>query len=364
MLIVGFLWIFGTLFKVYSDALMTVIESAGMWLMSSGMTNQIELDDPILMHIRPGFARLHPEQTVREALDYVRTNPPDGRIVYFYVVDSSERLCGVVPTRRLLLSAETSKVADIMIQKVLAIPALATVLEACEFFLLHKLLAFPVIDADRRVLGVVDIELYTEELADLERREESDDLFQLIGVHLSETNRVSAWMSFLGRFPWLLANIGGGILAAFLTGIFEAELQKAVALALFIPVVLALAESVAIQSVSLALQSLHGKRPTLAELLSKLKVEATTGALLGLACAFSVALVATLWLWNPQVSSCLVGGITGGVTCAAVIGVAVPNLLRLLSRDPKVAAGPVALALTDMVTLLIYFLLARFILAA
>ena len=105
--------------------------------MSSGMTNQIELDDPILMHIRPGFARLHPEQTVREALDYVRTNPPEGRIVYFYVVDSSERLCGVVPTRRLLLSAETSKVADIMIQKVLAIPALATVLEACEFFLLH-----------------------------------------------------------------------------------------------------------------------------------------------------------------------------------------------------------------------------------
>jgi magnesium transporter len=332
--------------------------------MSVGTATQIDLDDPILKHIRPSFAKLHPEQTVREALDYVRCNPPEGRIVYFYVVDGNDRLHGVVPTRRLLLSAENLKVSEIMIQTVLAIPALATVMDACEFFLLHKLLAFPVVDAERRILGIVDIELYTEELADLERREESDDLFQLIGVHLSETHRFSSWMSFIGRFPWLLANIGGGILAAFLTGIFEAELQKVVALALFIPVVLALAESVAIQSVSLALQSLHGKRPTLKELLSKLRVEATTGVMLGLACAFSVALVATLWLWNPQVSLCLIGGITGGVTCAAVIGVAVPNLLRLLSRDPKVAAGPVALALTDMVTLLIYFLLARVILAA
>lgn len=341
-----------------------VLNAEGNFIMSVGVAKPIELDDPILKHIRPSFAKLHPEQTVREALDYVRSNPPEGRIVYFYVVDSHDRLSGVVPTRRLLLSAETLKVSEIMIQKVLAIPALATVMDACEFFLLHKLLAFPVVDSERRVLGVVDIELYTEELADLERREESDDLFQLIGVHLSDSQRVSAWMSFIGRFPWLLANIGGGILAAFLTGMFEAELQKVVALALFIPVVLALAESVAIQSVSLALQSLHGKNPSVKELLAKLRIESATGVLLGLACALSVALVATLWLWNPQVSICLLGGIAGGVTCAAVIGVAVPNLLRLLSRDPKVAAGPVALALTDMVTLLIYFLLARIILAA
>lgn len=331
--------------------------------MSIGLSNQVELDDPILKHIRPSFAKLLPEQTVREALQSVRATPPEGRIVYFYVVDENDRLCGVVPTRRLLLSEENQRVSDIMIQKVLAIPALATVMDACEFFLLHKLLAFPVVDSERRILGIVDIELYTEELADLERREESDDLFQLIGVHLSESNRVSSWMAFAGRFPWLLANIGGGILAAFLTGIFEAELQKAVALALFIPVVLALAESVAIQSVSLALQSLHGKQPTAKELLSKLRIEAATGVMLGLACAFFVAVVATLWLWKAQVSACLLGGITGGVTCAAVIGVTVPNLLRLMSRDPKVAAGPVALALTDMVTLLIYFLLARALLA-
>ena len=58
----------------------------------------------------------------------------------------------------------------------------------------------------------------------------------------------------------------------------------------------------------------------------------------------------------------LLGGILGGVTCAAVIGMAMPNLLRVFQREPHLAAGPIALACTDVVTLLIYFGLARWLL--
>ena len=66
---------------------------------------------------------------------------------------------------------------------------------------------------------------------------------------------------------------------------------------------------------------------------------------------------------SPATCRCLIGGIAGGVTCAALIGVAIPNVLRWLEREPQVAAGPVSLAATDMVTLMIYFTLARFLLA-
>jgi magnesium transporter len=55
----------------------------------------------------------------------------------------------------------------------------------------------------------------------------------------------------------------------------------------------------------------------------------------------------------------LLGGIAGGVTCAAAVGLAMPYLLRLLRRDPQVAAGPIALAATDLLTLTVYFSLAR-----
>jgi magnesium transporter len=320
------------------------------------------LNDPVTRHMRRDFTRLRTDQTVGAALASLREHPPQERIIYFYVVDQEDRLQGVVPTRRLLLSPPEQSLTEVMIKPVIAIPDGATVLDACEFFTLHRLLAFPVVDPERRVLGVVDVELYTNELGDLEKREGNQDLFQLIGVHLTAAQQASALASFRTRFPWLLCNIGGGILGALLAGLYEEELQKVVALAMFIPVVLALAESVSTQSVSLALETLHGQRPTWAALVSKARSEFLTGLLLGIASALVVAGAAFIWLRRMEVVFALLGGITAGVTGAAVFGLLLPYLLRLLRRDPQVAAGPIALALADLITLLIYLNLARWLL--
>jgi len=324
------------------------------------------LNDSVTQHMRTDFARIHVNQTIGEALAWIREFPPEGRILYFYVLDDDHHLKGVVPTRRFLLNSPEKRIGDVMVTNVITVPEAASVLDACEFFTLHHLLAFPVVDAEKRMIGIVDVELYTNELNDIEGNLRHDELFQLIGVHLSDSEQASPVLSFKKRFPWLLANIGGGILAAFLSGIFEAELQKVVALAMFIPVVLALAESVSIQSVSLALQALHGQNATLGSLLKKLRSETTTGLFLGLACGLTVGVVAVIWLRhirvNIRVVICLLGGIVGGVTFAAVVGMAIPNLLRLFRRDPQVAAGPIALAAADMATLLIYFTLARWLL--
>jgi magnesium transporter len=267
-----------------------------------------------------------------------------------------------VPTRRLLLSALDQRLADIMVKEVVTISHRATVLDACELFILHRLLAFPVVDEERRIVGLVDVELYTTELSELDRSERNDYLFQLIGVHLAESQQSSPGIAFRRRFPWLLCNIAGGILAALLSGVFEAELKRAVTLALFIPVVLALAESVSIQSVSLALRVLEGQTPTWASIFGKLRSEIAIGTLLGITSGLLVGLVAVVWLWQPIVGLCIVGGIAGGVAGAAVIGVAIPNVLHRLNLDPRVAAGPIALASADMVTLLVYFNLARWLL--
>jgi magnesium transporter len=265
----------------------------------------------------------------------------------------------VLPARRLLLSEPETPVADIMVREVITIPQSATVLDACEFFVMHRLLAFPVVDDAGRVLGVVDVEVYTDEISELDEARRGNDLFQLVGVHLAESQQASAVAAFRSRFPWLLCNIGGGIAAAFLSGLFQAELERVVAIALFIPVVLALAESVSIQSVSLALQIMHGQEPTLRDLAIKLRRELATGAMLGWSCAALVAGVAILWLREWRVAACLFVGIATGVICAALFGVAIPNVLRLLRRDPRVAAGPVVLAASDLATLLAYFTLAR-----
>ena len=105
---------------------------------------------------------------------------------------------------------------------------------------------------------------------------------------------------------------------------------------------------------SLALQTLYGPPPTWGAILVRVYSEVSVGVLLGAASAVLVALVALIWLGELKVGLCILGGIAGGMTCAAAFGVAMPNVLRRLELDPKVAAGPIALAVADMVTLLIY----------
>jgi magnesium transporter len=331
-------------------------------------TEESFFSDPVTKHMRRDFVRLRMEQTVGEALAAMRANPPEGRIIYFYVVDADDRLEGVVPTRRLLLNPLDKPLAEIMVRRVIALPAHATVLDACEFFILHRLLAFPVVDSERRIVGVIDVDLYTERLGEAEERPNpqedgrADDLFQLIGVHVWQARQISPVAACRSRLPWLMCNVIGGILAALLSWFFEVELQRVLALALFIPVVLAVAESVSTQSVSLALQALHGKRATWPALLPKLRREFLTGLLLGGTCGLLVAAVAWVWLRRLELLIPLLGGISGGVAVAAVLGLIIPNLLHLFSLDPKLAAGPLALAFSDVLTLLIYFYLARWLL--
>jgi magnesium transporter len=292
----------------------------------------------------------------------VQQSRVEGRIVYFYVVDQQERLVGVLPTRRLLLSLPETAVAQLMVRKVVTLPATATLLDACEFFIMHRLLALPVVDKGGRVLGVVDVELYTDELSDLARRQESDSIFQLIGVRLARGGQASVPAAVRGRFPWLLCNIAGGLGCALLAAFYRSTLDQFVVLAMFIPLVLALGESVSIQSLTLALQVHETGRFRWLPALRALRRELLIGLLLGAACGILVGATAWLWQRHVRVATCILLSILLSVTTATLFGLATPTLLRAIRRDPKVASGPLALAMTDMATLFWYLGLATWML--
>jgi magnesium transporter len=306
---------------------------------------------------------LRPDQTVGEALTELRANPPRGQIIYFYVVGASGRLVGVVSARALILSPLDRSVAELMLEGMISLPVEATMLQAGELFLQHRLLALPVVDGDGRLLGVVDVPFQPAEAESLNDAVRREALFQGIGVRVSEGARRSPWAAFRSRFPWLGCNMVGGLLAAFLCGAFNGVLDKVVALAFFIPVVLNLAESVSTQSVTLTLEAVHSWSLTWKVLLVRLWSELATGCLLGGASGLVIALVALMWLGQVRLALCLLGGVSGGVAVSAVLGVALPLLLRLLRLEPRVAAGPVALAAADVLTILLYLNLALVLLS-
>ncbi|HST29767.1 MAG TPA: CBS domain-containing protein, partial [Chthoniobacterales bacterium] len=189
-----------------------------------------DFNSPVAEHARKDFPLLDADMTIAEALERIRREGVGERVIYFFAVDSEKRLVGVLPTRRLLTATPETHLRDVMVRRVVAIPATATILDACEFFVLYKFFAFPVVDEQRRVIGVVDVSLFAEEM--LGAREEQsrpagpvrDDVFEVLGFHLEQIRGASAWRVFRFRFPWLLATVASGTICAILAGAFEATL--------------------------------------------------------------------------------------------------------------------------------------------
>jgi len=95
-----------------------------------------DFDAPVVEHARRDFPLLDADMTVGEALERIRHEGVGERVIYFYAVDQEKRLVGVVPTRRLLTSPLETSLRELMVRRVVAVPAKATVLDACEFFVL------------------------------------------------------------------------------------------------------------------------------------------------------------------------------------------------------------------------------------
>ncbi|RPJ19578.1 MAG: magnesium transporter [Desulfobacteraceae bacterium] len=317
---------------------------------------------PVMTVARKDFTKLRQDLTVQEALDSIRRQGLGEKIVYFYVVDDYDRLTGVLPTRRLLTSALDRQLAELMITRVIAIPQTATVMDACDLFILHKFLAFPVVDEKRRIVGLVDVNVFTEEVFDVAKREQWDEVFQTIGFRVSQVRDASPLRAFRFRFPWLTATIGSGTLCALLASGYEVTLAKSLVLAFFLTLVLGLGESVSIQSMTVTIQALRSMQPTFRWYARAFRREAFTAIMLGTACGGLVGLIAWLWRGEGLPAVAIGTGILLTIAAACFFGLSVPVILHALKLDLKISAGPITLALTDIFTLLFYFSVAAFLL--
>ncbi|HTV41705.1 MAG TPA: magnesium transporter [Candidatus Sulfotelmatobacter sp.] len=323
------------------------------------------LNEPVLSFARRDFATLSMDLTVEEALTAIRHHGVGEKVIYFYVVDEAQRLAGVVPTRRLLVSGLDQRLDTLMIRNVIAIPDTATVLDVCEFFTLYKFLAFPIVDAQHRLVAIVDVSLFTDEVFDIAERaerEQMEGVFEAIGFRVSQVRNASSLRAFRFRFPWLLTTIASGAFCALLAGAFKATLAQSLVIAFFLTMILGLGESVSMQSMTVTIQALRNQKPSLSWYFITLRREFLTAIFLGAACGILAGLIVYFWQ-HDEVAAFVIGVSVAFCLCAAcVTGLSVPTLLHALKLDPKIAAGPITLALADIFTLLFYFSLAKYFL--
>jgi magnesium transporter len=322
-----------------------------------------DFNSPVAEHARKDFPLLDANLTVDEALERIRCEGVGERVIYFYAVDEQNRLVGVVPTRRLLTAPLDTPLCEIIVRRVVAVPASATVLDACEFFVLYKFLAFPIVDEQRRVIGIIDANLFAEEILEAGESEDrqpgvapvSPEFFEALGFRIEQIRGASPWRVSRYRFPWLLVTVTGGTICALLAGFFERTLEHSLIIAFFLTMVLGLTESVSAQSMSVTIQALRSAPPTWNWFATAFRRELATATLLGLTCGGFVALIVIAWRHDARAAGVIGGSIALSLVSACLFGLGVPSLLHHFKLDPKIAAGPVTLALADIFALVIYF---------
>lgn len=300
---------------------------------------------------------------VCQALEYIRTTPNKPRILYFYVVDQEQRLKGVVSARILLTADLNDSLGKIANHKVQSISQEANLEDTLNNFMTHRYLAIPVVDEDKRLVGVVDVSSYADNFSEMMEQNKADEVFETIGYRLSQIKGASPFKAFRYRFPWLIASIAGGLMCAVMTSRFENVLAAALVLSFFLTLVLGLGESVSMQSMTVTIQALRSKPPSLKWFLKEISREFGTALLLGLACGIVVG--GTVFLWQKQLPAALVIGSSLVLTLitANLVGLIIPTVLHALHLDPKIASGPLALTISDLFTIFIYFGMAGMVLS-
>lgn len=318
--------------------------------MSSPETHSILHSD----RLSRDFVAVGVEDTVSQALEKIRAAPGTSDIFYCYACDAEGRLMGVVPVRKLIRAAPEEKIAALMFKQVVKLPLDAPDSLVEDFFVTYRFLAFPVVDAGGRIVGVVEVnqfvDAYSDTLFDEFEGRVRDEVFRLVGVPQDELKLTNPVRMSLKRFPWLLVNIAGGFIAANIARMFEATVARLVVVTAFIPMVLVLSESLGVQTtvVSTAMMS-KGRFDR-----SAIRREVLVTGLVGLMAALVVSVLARVLYPGIRFPLALFAAVASSTLFAALLGLALPPLFRRLEVDPHLASAPLVLATADNVTLLIY----------
>jgi len=310
--------------------------------------------------------RISPAWTVAETLAHLQRADADLETVNnLYVVDVAGRLVGVVALRELVVATPDRRIGDLMQRRLIMVTPETDREEAANLISRYNFLALPVVDDDQVLLGIVTV----DDLIDVLIQESTEDVLRMGGVAGPEDGpeTTSYWA---GRIPavvrkrltWLLllfvAETGTGSVLR----MFESELHRVTALALFIPLLIGTGGNAGSQAVTTIVRGLAVGEIRLPDALRVLGRECLTGMLLGVllgVLAFGRALV-----WKAPLPLAASVALTVIAVCAwaNTVGSMIPMLAQRLKIDPTVVSAPFITTLVDATGLIIYFMVAKAIL--
>jgi magnesium transporter len=334
----------------------------------SGLLAYAEDDAGGLMN--PRYARLRPDMSVDEAITYLRRHAAQRAetLTYAYVLSPENKLLGVVSYRDLITAKTDQRIEEIMRSELVTVPEAMDQEEVSRLFATYRLMAFPVVDAEGRMKGIVTL----DDIVDVVREEATEDIQKIGGTAVLDMPylRMRTIDMIKKRAGWLSVLFLGESLTATAMGYFEAEIARAVVLALFVPLVISSGGNSGSQATTLVIRAMALGEVKLRDWWHVMRREIVSG--LGLGAILASIGIARILIWQAlfhtygehhfQIAMCVALSLVGVVLWGTLVGSMLPFLLRRLGLDPATASAPFVATLVDVTGLIIYFSVARVIL--
>ncbi|MEP7383251.1 MAG: magnesium transporter [Gemmatimonadota bacterium] len=309
------------------------------------------------------FVSLSHRLTVEEALTLVRIAARSGRkeaMHALYVTDERGAVVGVMSLRELVAAPEGSTVLDVAWTEVEKVPATADRTEVARLISEYDLVAVPVVDGFDRILGVITV----DDVIDVIVEEQTEDVQKLGAMQpLEEPYFMTGfWMVARKRVGWLVFLFVGEMFTGTAMRAYEDTLAKAIALTLFIPLIISSGGNSGAQSATLITRALAVGDVEIRDALRILMREFGQGIVLG-TCLGAIGFVRALMWGNPVPLAAVVAlTLVMVVLVGSVVGAMLPLLFKRLGFDPAIASSPFVASLVDVTGLVVYFNIARVLL--
>lgn len=323
---------------------------------SSALASGAAAKESAAAHMVARVPRVGPEARAGEVVDGLKGQRYDTASVVF-VVEPSGKLIGLVPLAELLAAPASSTMRAIMrAPPEAAAPALDQE-HVAALALKQGIDAVPVVDSQGILQGAVP----AQALIAILRREHIEDLQVMAGILRQSTLAISALEEHAvdrlrRRLPWLVIGLAASTLATFVVARFEHVLESNLAVAFFVPALVYMADAIGTQAESVAVRGLSLARRPLPQLVAR---EAALGALMGAALGALMMLIVYAGFGDARLALVVAVSLFAASLTASLLGLMLPWALGRAGFDPALGSGPVGTILQDVLTLLIYFFIAR-----
>lgn len=317
----------------------------------------------------PEFIGVKEDWTISQVLDHVRRVGRDSESLNaVYVSDDDHHLIDDIRMREILLAQSDTRVRDLMDRQFIALKVTDSEPTAVEYFRKYDRTVLPVIDRRGVLLGVVTV----DDVLDVVEETATREIQKLGGLEALDVSYVATPVLELvrKRATWLIVLFVGEMLTASAMGVFESEIEKAVVLALFVPLIISSGGNSGSQAATLIVRALAIQEITILDWWIVMRREVLSGLILGLVLgAIGFARIAVWTLFTPMYGPhwALVG-LTVGVSLVFIVlwgtlsGSMLPFLIKRCGLDPATSSAPFVATIVDVTGLVIYFTVAMVVL--